>query len=830
MPKPAIGVAVAPTPGWVKAIEPAALPSGSSEAASGGMIRVLLDRQVNVATASFYYHEARKIISETGVQNGAAVTVNFDPTYQKLTFHYIRVRHGDRVSDQGDPAQIQLFRRERDLERFIYDGDYTAQRELEDIRVGDVIEFAYTIDGANPVKAGKYSVVFSTEWSYPVRRVVTRFLYPPSRALQFRERNRKLHPVTTSSGGVIEWLADQESVPGRFVGDDTPVDYEPRGSLQVSEFKSWKELVEWVQPLFQVSPPASPELKAEVEELKAIADPEARIITALRFVQEEIRYLGIELGVGSHQPAAPGEVLRRRFGDCKDKSLLLATLLRASGIDAAPALVNTDYRSSVAERLPAPEDFDHAIVQVRWEKGDAFLDATRTGQRGPLSQIGVGDYRCALVLRDGNDRLTTYAPPPDSKRRREAKQSFRVPAPGGEGELDVVTTYYGVAAEKLRNSWAVGDPETIQKDYLQYYAARYPKAQVRAALRLEEVEGSNACRVSEFYRIPEFWGRDETTQKWTLDLYPTETSQAMGSAGSAQRDDPLALEYPIEVVEEIRAEMFEHWDLSALPITKTNAFFYYTEAAVSRGRELLISYSYRSLVDRVMPGEVSVYNAELTKIKDTLGYKLSYTAPIASGVVANLNNFNWKVAAVWLPTVLLALLASLLFALLSKRRVPLPPPTGGKVYPRLGGWLILVTLQMLARPTIALLTARSLFPTIFIRSTWLEFTTPGTATYHPAWAASLMFELFYSSILFVAGLLLIFLFFRKRAAWRWAYVVLLLGTVLGLGIDSLLTYDLPSAKNTLAATWRSAVQVIGGAAVWIPYCLISKRVRGTFRY
>jgi transglutaminase-like putative cysteine protease len=111
--------------------------------------------------------------------------------------------------------------------------------------------------------------------------------------------------------------------------------------LRLSEWSSWKAVVDWSLPLYRRAP-LTPPLQALVDEWrKESADDADRIILALRFVQDQVRYTGIEIGPGAYQPTAHGRVLERRYGDCKDKALLLVTLLAAMNIEAQPALVNT---------------------------------------------------------------------------------------------------------------------------------------------------------------------------------------------------------------------------------------------------------------------------------------------------------------------------------------------------------------------------------------------------------------------------------------------------------------------------------------------------------
>ena len=175
--------AIAPTPAWVERIVTSDKPVG--EPASDGISYVLLDQQENLEPRAVYYHEARRITSENGVQNGSDITVSFDPSYQTLTFHSIRLVRQGVAKDRLDRSQIKLFQREKELEFFLYDGSFTAQYQLEDVRVGDLIEYAYTIEGANPVLKGKYHSTVLTEWTSPVGRAITRIVYPERRKLNF---------------------------------------------------------------------------------------------------------------------------------------------------------------------------------------------------------------------------------------------------------------------------------------------------------------------------------------------------------------------------------------------------------------------------------------------------------------------------------------------------------------------------------------------------------------------------------------------------------------------------------------------------------------------
>ena len=87
--------------------------------------------------------------------------------------------------------------------------------------------------------------------------------------------------------------------------------------------------------------PGSP-LAAEAARIKAAAsDPLARTALALESVQGNVRYLFNGLDHGNYVPQPPEKTWAIRSGDCKAKTLLLLSLLKALDITAEPMLAHT---------------------------------------------------------------------------------------------------------------------------------------------------------------------------------------------------------------------------------------------------------------------------------------------------------------------------------------------------------------------------------------------------------------------------------------------------------------------------------------------------------
>ena len=137
------------------------------------------------------------------------------------------------------------------------------------------------------------------------------------------------------------------------------------------------------------------------------ADRAATIQGIVAQLHKDVRYTGVEFGESSLQPASAAEVIKRHYGDCKDKAALLVGMLRAAGIPASIALLDSGPGLDVTPELPGMNQFDHAIVYVPSRSGGdpLWIDATAEySQVGTLPSMDEG--RLALIIAEGTTSLT----------------------------------------------------------------------------------------------------------------------------------------------------------------------------------------------------------------------------------------------------------------------------------------------------------------------------------------------------------------------------------------------------------------------------------------
>ncbi len=616
-------------PVWVTPIAPDLSSETSQSKQSDGVSYLLADRQVLIQGSSrhSYSHYAFKIQNESGLENSSNIEIRFDPSYQTLLLHSVDIRRGDKKISKLVPSAIKVLQREKSLEQLIFNGSKTANLFLEDVRVGDVVEYAFSLRGSNPVFAGKHYGLFESQWGVPVQTVYSRLVTEKGRNPVIKMHNGHPEPTRQLFDGKDEYIWNQRDMASLRVRDDAPAWYDPFPSAQWSDFGDWQSVVKWGVPLYTPPTRIPAELAAEAERIKnRFADPAERTAEALRYVQRTVRYLGVEVGPGSHAPTPPELVLSRRFGDCKDKTLLTLTLLKALDIQASPALVNTRSKKAIAQWQPSPGAFDHVIVRAKVGDEYFWLDPTLQQQVGGLRDISQANFGFALVLEPQQTALTEMLPGAAAEYNRKVLVVFD--SKGGTQQavpFTVTTVLEGLSAERLRNTLAKDSPEEVQKQLINYFARFYPNLTAVRPFEVNDNAASNQLTLTEYYTIPDFWtaGKDNRMEAYAAS---PDVNDYLRAPRNTVRTEPLGLLHPANVRQTTYVLLPESWTYKAgTSKIKDPAFELESSVKFSPGR-LTIVDSYRTLSDSVSTQNMPAYIENLRKARNLLGYSFSRAA------------------------------------------------------------------------------------------------------------------------------------------------------------------------------------------------------------
>ena len=234
----------------------------------------------------------------------------------------------------------------------------------------------------------------------------------------------------------------------------TPKWFDPFAMIELSELETWNDVSKLGAVHYRFpEEDASDELKSVAEKLRSDFESGAEKVTAaIRFIQDEIRYVGIEEGGRAYIPISPDVTLERRFGDCKDKTVLLNALLRELGIASSPVYVDMDEGRSLSDRLPSPLAFDHVVLRIDLKFGTAvYCDCTQTHVGGLAGEsTPFYDFHFGLPLFDDDADLTVL---PGSKPTEHRSESLIEIFPGeisNPTQMSVKTTFFGKGANSNR--------------------------------------------------------------------------------------------------------------------------------------------------------------------------------------------------------------------------------------------------------------------------------------------------------------------------------------------------------------------------------------------
>jgi hypothetical protein len=200
-----------PVPSWV---DPVAVPDGNM---AERLVVRLADTQYLVnETQVVYVHRALMINDAASLSAAGQLSFSFVPEYQRLRLHAVRVLRDQAVFDRTSSSTIRFLQRETGLERGLYSGEVTASVLVSDLRVGDTLEYSYSVEGQNPVFGGKFANSAAWDQSVPtaLRRVVLN--YPVSRPISWRfigdGQSKPVVPAESTSGAMRKLDFEEQSI------------------------------------------------------------------------------------------------------------------------------------------------------------------------------------------------------------------------------------------------------------------------------------------------------------------------------------------------------------------------------------------------------------------------------------------------------------------------------------------------------------------------------------------------------------------------------------------------------------------------------------------
>lgn len=254
-----------------------------------------------------------------------------------------------------------------------------------------LLETIWYFQGSEPARESHYSLQLPSNWEYKAAWLNYAEVKPTESGNSRWEWT--LHEVA----GIREesLMPPRKGVEGQMILSF----FGPGGPSTKNGFSDWAGMGHWYTNLVSGRLDASTPIKQQVASLTSSKQTPMKKARALgEFVQHDIRYVAIELGIGGWQPHPASDVFQNRYGDCKDKVTLLRSMLAEAGVDSYHVAIYTE-RGAVTPTTPAHNGFNHAIIAIKVPPAAPDSDLVATIQDPKLGR---------LLFFDPTDEMTPF--------------------------------------------------------------------------------------------------------------------------------------------------------------------------------------------------------------------------------------------------------------------------------------------------------------------------------------------------------------------------------------------------------------------------------------
>lgn len=254
--------------------------------------------------------------------------------------------------------------------------------------------------------------------NYAVENFSYMIKVPADLDIHYKTSHTDLKPVVTKTADAITYTWKAKNLRALRKENDSwgsnnyphikvaPARFEFDGTKGSSN--SWKEFGAWAWPLYEDPAPFT---AARVDAIKklvsSVTDPREKVRILYEYLQNNNRYVSIQLGIGGFKPFAVSFVDDKKYGDCKALTNYMRYLLKAVDINSYPALINAGYDSPPVDPAFPANGFNHVILCVPMEKDTVWLECTsNTNAFNHLSTFTENKY-ALLVTPEGGKLVPT---------------------------------------------------------------------------------------------------------------------------------------------------------------------------------------------------------------------------------------------------------------------------------------------------------------------------------------------------------------------------------------------------------------------------------------
>ena len=349
-------------------------------------------------------HTVFKVLNESG-KDYADCEIGYNSRLQNITILYARTitPDGKVISLRKNAIKI--------VTPYSSYPDYSDYKEMTfsmpGVEVGSVIDYKY-VKKEKPTIKGIFTGGFFFQTFEPILHSRYKVIVPKGMEMRYRLLNplgsATQVPEIYIEDGKKTYLWEYHDIPQIFLEDSMPPLEEIASYVMVTNMGRWEEFFLWWRNEIKDKTAPNDEIKIKVTELtKDLISEEEKMEALFNYVNQDIRYVSINLGKSGYVPESAKEVFENKYGDCKDKSTLLISMLMAAGISANYVLIPTHDRGNLIKDFPYPDQFNHCIVAVKKKDRYKFIDPTSEGYH--ISYLREDDQNRGVLIFEEKPRF-----------------------------------------------------------------------------------------------------------------------------------------------------------------------------------------------------------------------------------------------------------------------------------------------------------------------------------------------------------------------------------------------------------------------------------------
>jgi hypothetical protein len=325
-----------------------------------------------------------RILADAGVKEMAVLTFTYTASDEQVDIAYVRVIKPDGTVVVTPAYNVQDLPADVTRTAPMYSDIHQKHVAVKGMGVGDVLEYQAMLTTTKPEVPGHFWFDYGFEKNLIILDEQVDLDIPEDKQVTVATAHDDPQPTITTAAGrkLYHWASSNLARPDPDAPPKSTKNLKP--SIQVSTFATWQQVGEWYRGLQHDSLEITPAVQAKATALtRGLTTDEDKTRAIFNDVALHIHYVGLEFGIGRYQPHPADDVLSNEYGDCKDKHTLLATELKAVGIESWPVLISAGRE--LDPDTPSPAQFNHVITVV--PAGGKLLWMDSTEEVAPMGNL-----------------------------------------------------------------------------------------------------------------------------------------------------------------------------------------------------------------------------------------------------------------------------------------------------------------------------------------------------------------------------------------------------------------------------------------------------------